>query len=175
MRLAYAAVRYGYQYRARYEADLAAGDVQSRYALPFPDGAAVFIALAAVSGIIGGASYDLVKSVVARLLRRFSSDTSDLMRFDRSVLDEEEEREKFLKYILEFVFTPDDIDPAVTSLLVEEMRAEGKLARLWDYERGDPMPEDILVFARDLVEGGDKPPPVDLVSFWSALPKNDGE
>ena len=58
------AARYGHQYRLRYEAD----GTGTKYCLA-PDEVLSFVAIAALSGIIGSAAYDLVKAVAAKIVQ----------------------------------------------------------------------------------------------------------
>lgn len=59
---------YGYLYREAYEKQLRAQKkITTYYALPEPSVLLVFCALAALSGIVGNASYDFVKKIVKRL------------------------------------------------------------------------------------------------------------
>ena len=61
-------VYYGYLYREAYEKQLAKKKrITTCHALADPSALLVFCALAALSGVIGNASYDLVKKIVKRL------------------------------------------------------------------------------------------------------------
>ena len=62
------AAKFGWQYRRRYEADMAEyGRIERYYALPECEEALQFAALAAASGVIGGLAYDAVKRVIRKI------------------------------------------------------------------------------------------------------------
>lgn len=97
------AFEFGYQYRTVFEADYKeARACNARYQLDSVSDIAAFAAVAALSGIIGNASYDLLK-VVFRKIRRAAR---RLPAAEYTVLDEvlatEAGRKKFLEYIHDY-------------------------------------------------------------------------
>jgi hypothetical protein len=71
------AVYYGYNYRKKYEMQLQKkGKITVRYCLPDPSTIACFIGVAALSGIIGNVSYDLVKKIIQKILKNKLSESN---------------------------------------------------------------------------------------------------
>jgi hypothetical protein len=83
---------FGYAYRLKFEEDLErASDIKSRYILHVED-IFTFAAVAALSGVIGNAAYDMVKATIQRLLRTYGR-SQDELQLDVDV---------FIQYITEF-------------------------------------------------------------------------
>jgi hypothetical protein len=62
------AVRFGYQYPAVYARDRAAGHTNERYCLVELPPVVTWIALAALSGVVGNATFDAIKAAVRRIV-----------------------------------------------------------------------------------------------------------
>jgi hypothetical protein len=120
-------VEFGYHYRLTYEADFNEGrmddpKVRTRYAIGFDD-IWIFIALAALSGIVGNAAYDLVKLAATKIINRQAgiSNRSKFKTISR-MLENEKRFEIFIKYIQDFhqngVST---LPPKIAGAVAEEM------------------------------------------------------
>lgn len=92
------AVRFGYQYRIRYENDRRRNISGRSYYLPPPSEVFVFLASSIVAGIIGGFSHDLFKEALNRIKSNsliIKIDDPELKKF----LESEAKQKKFIKYI----------------------------------------------------------------------------
>lgn len=117
------AVKYGWQYRRRYEADVAQyGRVERCYCLEECEEALQFAALAAASGIIGGLAYDAIKQVIQKIAaalgrdKRKSGETSIFY-----LIDHPEEMDRFIQYIDEYYTCFDSISEEARNAVFEEM------------------------------------------------------
>lgn len=117
------AVKFGWQYRRRYEADVAEfGRVERYYCLAECEEALRFAALAAASGVIGGLAYDAVKQVIRKIaaaVRRVGSKSEETSIF--YLIDHPEEMDRFIQYIDEYYACFDSISEEVRNAVFEEM------------------------------------------------------
>ena len=117
------AAKYGWQYRRRYEADVAQyGRVERYYCLPECEEALHYAALAAASGIIGGLADDAVKQVIRKIaaaLRRDEGKSEETSIF--YLIDHPEEMDRFIQYIDEYYTCFDSISEEVRNAVFEEM------------------------------------------------------
>lgn len=123
MREARDAVQFGWNYRRRYERDLRErGRIDTHYSLAPYDEILSFIALAVISGIVGGASYDAAKAALRKILD-FAGQKGRRGEESRifSLIDNREDMELFLRYIDEYYTSFDEIDEAVRNAVFEEM------------------------------------------------------
>lgn len=117
------AVKFGWQYRRRYEADVAEyGRIERYYCLAECEEALQFAALAAASGVIGGLAYDAVKQVIRKIaaaVRRDGSKSEETSIF--YLIDHPEEMDRFIRYIDEYYACFDSISEEVRNAVFEEM------------------------------------------------------
>lgn len=118
------AVKYGWQYRRRYEADVAQyGRVERYYCLAECEEAFHYAALAAASGIIiGGLAYDAVKQVIQKIAAALGRDkhkSGETSIF--YLIDHPEEMDRFIQYIDEYYTCFDSISEEVRNAVFEEM------------------------------------------------------
>ncbi len=117
------AVKYGWQYRRRYEADVAQyGRVERYYCLEECEEALQFAALAAASGIIGGLAYDAVKQVIQKIAAALGRDKHK--SGETSIfypIDHPEEMDRFIQYTDEYYTCFDSISEEVRNAVFEEM------------------------------------------------------
>ena len=95
------AVNYGYRYRIRYEKQVEKyGKVRGMYALPGANELFIFLAGAALSGIVGNISTDAFKALGRTILQRLVSAKPD-KSFDEvlNILEDEEKLIEFYEYI----------------------------------------------------------------------------
>lgn len=117
------AVHYGWDYRRRYEKDLKEeGKITKRYFLFDPETILSFIAVAAVSGIIGGVAHDTVKKVINKIIHTFK----DLGGVETNskifeLIENDENMNKFVQYIDEYYNCFDSINEEVRNAIFEEM------------------------------------------------------
>ena len=112
------AVRYGWQYRRVYS-DQAPEDT-TRYYLPEPSQLLIWAAIAAASGVIGNASWALVRSIVARLVEWASSET-ELSDQDIETLRQQSERDLLFHYLDDYFGRRTPYPPHVRAAVIEEM------------------------------------------------------
>lgn len=117
------ALYFGWNYRLQYEHDLAeTGKITTHYYLEQFEEIFNFIALAAASGIAGGAAYDVVKQVIrhiADFVKQRGSQKQQRKIF--ALIDDEENMKKFLQYIDEYYTCFENINEGVRNAIFEEM------------------------------------------------------
>ena len=125
-------VTFGVIYRQRYEKDLQTyGKLPKRYAIGVSE-ALVFFALAVLSGTVGGAAYDLVKSVLYRIAEQFEKIAKDRLNSGlvdgddiaqiRAILNNTEQLESFMKMLRDFEGGMVEVDVSVRQAIEEEIR-----------------------------------------------------
>jgi hypothetical protein len=119
LRYASSAAYCGYLYRKLYEEELEEnGEIPACDIAPVTD-ALTWMALAALSGILGGASWELAGAAVRRILKQSDREKSDLLQV--KALQDEEKLKKFLLYIQDFVEGLQAADPRIRSAVLTEM------------------------------------------------------
>jgi len=170
------AVGFGYHYRLAYENQIHKQQGRVRYALTF-DQIWVFAAVAALSGIIGNASYDLIKMVIRKIRSKrvqiaVIPDDSEFVR----ILESDERFSTFLQYIENFdTDYRQGIHFQVAQALIEEMTAH-EFARLWPHNN-DGTPQrlseeelrQIYKKAIIVVNSREKPGKRDFEGFWENI------
>ena len=164
------AVYYGYDYRKAYEQQLHTdGKIAKKHALFDPLTVACFIGVAALSGIIGGASYDLVKRVIDKIMKSSKEVIDNIGQYNITVSNETDIK-VFIQYIQEF--------HEGKSSAVDEIKREIEKERIiWNLTNtlypvlteGNPSREKIheaVKMAFDKYQDIDKPLPTDFDSFW---------
>lgn len=117
------AMYFGWTYRLQYEHDLEEkGTIGTHYYLAEYEEIFNFIALAAVSGIVGNFAYDVIKKVIgsiADFVKQRGSQEQKSKIF--ALTDDEEKMKKFLQYIDEYYTCFEDINEEVRDAIFEEM------------------------------------------------------
>ena len=116
-------MHFGWTYRLQYEHDLAeTGAINTHYYLAECEEIFNFIALAAVSGVVGGFAYDVIKKVISSIadfVKQRGSQEENRKVF--ALIHDEEKMNKFLQYIDEYYTCFDDINEEVRNAIFEEM------------------------------------------------------
>ncbi len=164
------AVYYGYDYRKAYEQQMHTdGKIAKKYALLDPVTIACFIGVAALSGIIGGASYDLVKRVIGKIMRS-SKEVSDNIGQDKIRVSNETDIKVFIQYVQEF----HEGKSSAVDKIKREIEKERVIWNLTDtlfpvLTEGNPSREkihEVVKMAFDKYQNVDEPLPTDFDSFW---------
>ena len=117
------AVYFGWNYRLQYEKDLEEnGKINTHYYLEQCEEIINFIALAVVSGIVGGFAYDVVKKAV-RSVADFVRKKGNLKEESKifSLIENEEDMKKFVQYIEEYYTSFENINEEMRNAVFEEM------------------------------------------------------
>lgn len=174
------AAEYGYLYRQTYEKDFHKGKLNSRYQISF-DEIWIFAALAALSGVIGNATYDLIKIAINKIRRKRAEFTKASIFVSASrVLGNEEQFKLFLRYIEEFhkqglKGLPDEVAIAI----LEEMFVDETvklLPRGSDGEHRVASKEELIEIHRQAlvnVASKKKPKKKDFEKFWEEMENSD--
>ena len=183
------AALYGWRYRRTYESELRqTGEVKTKYALADCGELIYFAAAAAVSGVIGGFSYDIIQKAVGRLAR--AAEERKRSREERaflSWLEKEENLKEFMRYMDEFYNAFDQLEKKVRAAVCEEMIADAAasdLEKILPVVWADPklkkeekinlferLTEESLRRAARLNEEKKPPLPENFSELWSALEK----
>jgi hypothetical protein len=111
-------VRFGYQYRKRFEALGSEERHTQRFMLVPLSEMYAWVGLAMLSGVVGGASHDAVKKVIEKLAKQFRSrGTASLGQGSEF----EAELDQLEAYIVELTTNPKAIRPDVFRPMVEEV------------------------------------------------------
>ena len=128
------ALRFGYQYRVRYEEDYERNkDFSVRYCLTELNEFFQFIALAAISGIIGNYSYYKIKNLL--------NNTTVITLRDKElkkILRDESEQDKFIKYIQEYRDNKIKTPKKVIEAIEEEIEVDKRIkenAKSWFFKK----------------------------------------
>ena len=122
--IAHYAFRYGYDYRETYENQFQKdAEIKTHHCLAQAPEYWNFIALAALSGIIGGISYDIVKKVLLKItnkIRQLHLDTKRINKF----ANHEEEFHKLIRYIEDFRNGFEKVHPKIRNAILQEIQID---------------------------------------------------
>jgi len=123
MTYAISSVYYGHDYRQRYEKQLAeTGEITARYALSGPAIILSFLAVAALSGIIGGISHDIVKKVFQVISRKAIKHKDDI-RQNKIHITNDMDINIFIQHVNDFHHDFKNMEPIIKLAVKEEMFA----------------------------------------------------
>ena len=127
------AALYGYVYREQFEQDLADASEPAGYAFSIDD-ALVFAAAAAISGVIGNAVYDAIKTAVQRILTEPREIASPA----------EPDADIVIRYVQEYhVHGLDNLPRELANLIVTEMFIDEKVHLRHSVEGARMTPDEI--------------------------------
>lgn len=125
--LAYAtdAVNYGYHYRLLYENEYEYDTSLSTRASILVEEIWTFCALAALSGIIGNAAYDLLKTVILKIVGQFKqkNDSHQVEQIIK-ILEDPTQFELLMRYLKDFHNGMPGLNPTVKRAILEEMEVD---------------------------------------------------
>jgi len=167
------AVYYGHDYRRAYDKQMAEhGEITTRYALPDPATVLCFCGAAALSNIIGGIAYDLVKKAIRAVVNRARSIDQDIGQ-SRVFLNTAEEIDSFIQCVREYCADHGAIDRAVL-LEIEREEIVCEITELIP-KTSSPTKDEILEAVRKAignVKERKHPSGDDFNSFWEELPNH---
>jgi ribosomal protein S27E len=115
------AIVYGYLYRTKYEKQYSQyGEVRTLYSISECAEALKWIGLASLSGIIGAASWDLVKVAIKKIREQLGS--SDLQKVN--FLSDEDNFNQFILYLREFYEDLPSAQNYIKLLIYKEIRID---------------------------------------------------
>jgi hypothetical protein len=120
------AVEYGYHYRQSYEEDLRNGELDGGYALDFQD-VWMFFGLAALSGIVGNATYDAIKAAIKKIAKKNETVEDVSNKTAWQFLDDAEEFRIFIQYIKDYYNYLDSVEPQLRSAILTELVIDKKI------------------------------------------------
>lgn len=171
--LAEEAVYFGYTYRKKYEEQIQnEGEIEKHYLLPEPVLILKFIGLAAVSGIIGRISYDIMMKAINKILNN-----SKKLHYDKKqiLIDQSIDINVFIKYTQEYHLDKKSISDEVEDVIEREkiithltkalypMKMEGNLTK--------EKIKDSIKKALEEYQNPNKPTIKDFSSFWDDVDK----
>lgn len=166
-------VYYGYEYRKAYENQICAyGKISSHYCISEPSSITSFLGIAALSGIIGGASYDIVKKAIGRILS-YSKKNNRSKKQTRIIYSNKIDINIFLKNIQEYHTNRLATDDAVKSELVKEkfiVHLTNAISPT--LKKGPPSHKKIhnaVMKAFHYSQNPEKPKSKDFKSFWNDI------
>ena len=168
-----AAAYYGHDYREKYEKQInKKGGIKTVYALPEPATILCFLAVAALSGVVGGISYDIVKSVFLKIIGNANKIKKNIGQ-NKIKFKNDNSIKVFINQMNTFYLDLKDIDPLVKSEIEKEMI-------IWDFcdaihpelFNGKYTKEEILEAIKKALiekEHTQKPSEEDFVDFWKEI------
>ncbi|MDP3182382.1 MAG: hypothetical protein Q8M54_06145 [Desulfobaccales bacterium] len=166
-------VYYGYYYRRAYEKQLSKeGDITTHYALIDPSDLACFLALSALSGIIGNLAYDLIKKAFLTIIKKSETLGKEIGQSNISI-SSEGDMNIFIQYIEEFHLDADNISPRIKQGIFNEIVS-------WEVTdiamKSKPINKEELaeIYKQAIinVKRIDKPLSQDFINFWKQLKEN---
>jgi hypothetical protein len=119
-KLASDAVHFGYQYRKVYEEEPEEGP-RKHYSLLLLHEMVEWVALAVISGLIGGASTELAKRVIAKIKKQVA-EKPELRDLDEAKLVlNEEEFKKLTLYVTDFLTGMENVPRGVKAEIIDEI------------------------------------------------------
>lgn len=112
--------RFGVIARRQYERSILARP-RMRYITPSPSDTLVFVTLAAISGVLGNVAYDIVKTVIRKILKNAAGDHDHPPDEDVKQLTSDEAIDNLFQHIQEFIGGLPTVDPAVKAAVLEEL------------------------------------------------------
>lgn len=166
------AVYFGYCYRKTYEKDFKnEGKITNRYALAPLSEIFIFIGIAAICGIIGGISYDIVKKVISKMKYKTSNIKIKYYYKDlNKILNDSKELRIFIEYIDEFCGGLNNIKQEIKYEIKKEMFIcmSSKII----FEKKPKSKKEIyesFLRANELIENIEKPKSSNFKNFWNNL------
>jgi hypothetical protein len=172
------AMRFGYQYRDTYEKDLAKGPLKTCYSLHELDQTFQFVGIAVLSGIIGNASYSLVRHVVRKLASSAQSESQSQQKLLDQLQVNEIEFRKLTQYLNDFVRGKRYEPEQVANLCRGELLTDptGLIESVIDVPRANQSTDGSLTLVKDRLKQIAKslqPPPCEYFSAcWSNVELN---
>ena len=130
MEYAFNAVRYGYEYREEYEEQIDKyGEVNLCYSLAEPETLYGWLALAALSGIVGSSAFEIVRYVARQIYRKLElknkeTDLNDKREQILEFLSNEESLTRFSSYIQDYYNDLSNIKDEVKKAIISEEIAD---------------------------------------------------
>lgn len=104
--IAHDAVRYGYQYRKKYEEDEARQTSRKRtrtaYYLVQLGPHFDWIGLAIISGVLGNAAWDVVKLVIKKAIDYAKEDYENLIEYEKRLVDNSQRLDELVEYVKQY-------------------------------------------------------------------------
>lgn len=167
------AMRYGYQYRDVYERDLARGPLTRFYSLIDLPPIFQFLGIAALSGIIGNISYDVLKYVVRKIIKNSPNLPHWGGRLLEQLRTDDRALRKMVQYLQDFVDGREYEPHQVSKLCQQEMEATDFSEPIVQARGGQISKEDMLAAIKDRIRRRqeDRRPPLaeDFWEVWSEI------
>lgn len=114
----YSSVVYGYKYRTKYERQYSQyGEIRTHYSISECSDILQWAAIASLSGIIGSASWDVVKAVIVKIKNQINSKDAKEIEF----LSEKSSFDQFALYLKEFYEDFPSAQGDIKNLILKEI------------------------------------------------------
>jgi len=177
MNYAMSSVYYGYDYRKKYDKQITEkGEITTVHALS--DSATIlnFLAVAALSGIIGGISYDAVKKIFRQILN-LAKNCKENIGQDKIEFYVDNDIDIFIQMIKEFHFDFEGVSPAVKSEIIKEMIIWELTDSVFSIKKnGQISKEEIFEKLKQVIERVEHTKTLskqDFIDFWDKVKEND--
>ena len=118
-RCAYNVMHFGHSYREIYEIQYSKENPEEiRYSLFEPSSIALFVGIAALTGIIGNATYDVVKTVISKVIKHYKISATEE---DISKYENDKNIQLIIRNIIEFLKGLEGVKEEVRSAIIEEI------------------------------------------------------
>ena len=167
--------QYGHRYRELYKNQVAnTGEIGAKFCLTDPATIYAFLGVAALSGVVGNLSYDIVKAVSKKIICNFNK-----LKGEETNISEDEV-EKIFKNFDEFINNFSSIDKKVADAITEEMivhsvsgkNAEKMAKLLFANERSPKVQAEMVKIMKKAIKREKKKPkpqPEIFDDFWGNI------
>lgn len=174
---AFEAVYYGHDYREKYEEQINdRGEITERYCLHEPSTILCFLAIAALSGVVGNLSTELVKKAFKTILNKVKNCKEDIGQNKVSFL-KDAEIDVYIQQVNVFHNDFQGIDPSVKAEITKEIFIHELIDSLLpemkkkNMEITEKMIFEIVKQTFDRVKTRQKLSKQDFENFWKAIGK----
>ena len=119
-------VRMGYLYRKRYETDYQIDEtLSSRYCLAALPDELIFIGVAAVTGIIGGLSYDIFKEIISKIREQYKPNKNKpYTETVEQIFSNASTQSDFISYLRDYNAGLENVEPKIKNAIFDELKVD---------------------------------------------------
>jgi hypothetical protein len=167
------AVKYGFAYRDAYEEDLRQGDLDQAYCLQPAGEVLTWVALAALSGIVGNGSTALIRSAIQRIVQKARREQLGRIEREINVLIDDQKFAKFIQYLADYSSGLPDIDPRVKRAIVVEMVIDSYLRPEYSEFYTAIAEQQRSSAAHEKLSINNRPDPTDFTGAWDSCTEDE--
>ncbi len=177
------AIEFGYHYRLVYEEQYKEkGDIHVHYFLDTPSECWIFVISAILSGVIGNASYDLIKKVIKKIASSYNPQSKEIIELLK-MTENDKEYQTMIRYIQDFHKDLEGLPIEIKDAIMQEMLIHNTQRKMEEViaQRGRDIHGNVFKDQIDLmvhyaqnpseIEFGQKPHKEHFKNMWSGIDK----